>query len=80
MTPEEMLAVLDDAIAATPRARAIALELTAPEVLGQRGRRLRTGGGYGYTRRQCTEIRSVILAAAREDLDAARRQVGADGG
>lgn len=73
MSPHELLAVLDDAIAAAPRGRrAIALELHAPggNVLGVQGKFLghtEQGPCYGFTRRQCEAIRRVILDAAAAD-------------
>jgi hypothetical protein len=74
MTPHEMLGVLDDAIAAAPRRprSAIALELHVPggSLWGVKGKPLGTderGPVYGFTRHQCTDMREVILAAARTD-------------
>lgn len=79
MTPAEMVAVLDDAIAAAPRKRrAIALELRAPggrvvvgvppvTIVGKFLGHDEGGPVFGFTRRQCEEIRAVILGAAAED-------------
>lgn len=73
MTPSELLAVLDDAIAyAYAYPGPYAVDLTAPVVLGVRGYpngrdpdgRVR----YGYTRRQCKRIRRALLAEARAGL------------
>lgn len=71
-----MLAVLDDAIACAPSGRrSIALELyvAGGTVLGVKGKHLGSterGPVFGFTRRQCEEIRAVILAAAAEDAGA----------
>lgn len=71
MTPLELLDQVEAAIAdPLPRGRrAVVLALTAPVVLGQRGVPL-AAGGFGFTRRQCVEMRRVILAAAEADLAA----------
>lgn len=78
MTPHEFLGLLDDAIAQAPSGRkAIALELYvrggvvlpkgAPHIKGKYLGADERGSLYGFTRRQCEEMREVILAAARED-------------
>lgn len=75
----EFRAALDDAIhdAQTRRLRRGdgALELTAPEVLGERGTRIitTTSDGetlveYAYTLAQCRRLRDRIDAAARADM------------
>lgn len=76
MTPHEFLGVLDDAIAAAPRGRrAIALELHVPggSLWGIQGKHLGVDEGgpvYGFTRRQCEDMRQVIFDAARQDAGA----------
>lgn len=84
MTPHEMVAALDDAIAHAPRGRRkIALELRAPggAVLGVYGKYLGRDPVdgvpvYGFTRRQCEQVRAIILTAAAEDAAA----IGDEGG
>lgn len=73
MTPGEMLAALDDAIADSPWwwPWGIALELRYTRVLlDERGRRLADEDGtpvYGFTRSQCKRMRAAIEIAARGD-------------
>ena len=76
MTPHEMLAVLDDALAHHPSRRGIAVELTVPAIRFTDppsvfvGKPIPYPDGtrtYGYTSGQCQRMRAVILAAANED-------------
>lgn len=70
MSPAALLHEIDLALAPGVRGRH-RLVLTAPVVLGQRGRHLPSEAEvpkYGYTKRQCRRIRGVIYAAARADL------------
>lgn len=73
MTPAEMLDVLDSAIAGPKTRGGSVLELRNPTVLGQKGKYLGRDPGdgsavYGFTRRQCKNMRQAILDAARADL------------
>lgn len=76
MTPAEMLAVLDDAIAVAKRdreRRSNALELRgAPQVFGVAGKPTAEDGVYSFTARQCKRIRKHIYrelrAFYRDDL------------
>lgn len=73
MTPFELLAVIEDADVRAPRGkRRMILELTAPVVLGQKGKYLgliKDVPQFGYTRRQCFAMRDAVYAAARNDLE-----------
>lgn len=81
MSPYDMLTAVEDALAAAPTRRGrrrVVLELRAPggSVLGVHGKHLGVddhGPIYGFTRAQCEEIRAVILAAARDDAEAAEQ-------
>lgn len=71
MTPAEFLSTLDHAEARKPGPRGVVLELTAPRVLGEKGRHVGDtdrGPVYGYTRRQCRRMRERVYDAARDDL------------
>lgn len=68
----EFLAVIEDADArARPGKRRMILELTAPSVLGHRGKYLGMDHGglpsFGYRRNQCLAMRDLILAAADDE-------------
>jgi hypothetical protein len=73
MSPLELVDAIEDADACEPSGRRrIILELTAPTVLGQKGKPLGvdpvTGRRiFGYRRTQCRRILATIYEAARED-------------
>ena len=77
MTPHEMLTALDDALAHRAPARVIVVELTVSMVrftdppmvfMGKPIPQVDGSRVYGYTRKQCEQMRAVILAAAAEDV------------
>lgn len=68
----EFLAVIEDADArARPGKRRLILELTAPSVLGHRGKYLGMDRGglpaFAYSRTQCVAMRETILSAAEHE-------------
>lgn len=78
--PGELLAKLDDAIAAAPTGwrhrRHPTLVVAAPRILGENGKPIAEVDGtwYAYTRTQCERLRQVILDAARADYQASVEQ------